>query len=344
MIELAPRMKKMDICKQIAQETRLDDGTIGAYIRTMKALERGETKASRSYRLLVPLIDACEKRPELKEKIKKAIALYRPLDPVQNAEDIAEKILELSKEHKKGREELKQKIGDALGLSGDTVAKHVQTMRALKQGTRPSAMHEASLYQMLKAEYGSDAGFREKIDKALEAYEETDSLEMMEKILDGIIEYAPLCRKGKEALKKKIGEKIEANPGSVKRYLQAMHAIHKEAEVPPSFKGGLYLAIEGRYRKDKGFRDKLNKAIDAYGQLELKKEIAYGGLVAEASISLALFSAKKHPQEKTGWAAENILKRVKYEALHKLAMERKIGTNELLMRAIREAEKSKWQE
>lgn len=340
-IELAPSMQKerMGLCRQIAQETHLGDATIGAYIRTMKALERGETKASKSYRLLAPLIGACKERPGLREKIKKALALYRPQDPVQNAEDIAGKIIELSKDYKRGKEEFKEKVGKALGLSGAAVAKHLQTLRALKHGTRPSAMHEASLYLALKAEYESDAGFREKIDKAVEAYEETDNLERMETIMDAIIKYAPVCRKGKEALKKQIGEKIGANPGNVKRYIQAMRAIHKEAQAPPAFRRVMQQAIEGRYKKDREFRDRMNQALDAYGQLEPKKEITYAGLAAEARISLTLYEAKKPKEEKTRWVSGNILKRVKYEAIAKLAMEKKTGTNELLMRAIREAGK-----
>jgi len=340
-IELAPRMQKekMNLCRLIAQETRLDEATIVAYIRTMKALERGETQANRSYRLLVPLVKACGERPALREKIKKALELYRPHDPVQNAEDIAGKIRELSKDYKRGKEEVKQKIGNALGLCSDTVGNHMKTMKALKNGTNPAVMHEALLYQTLKAEYKSDSRFREKIDLTVEAYEEIDNLERMERIMDAIIKYAPICRKGKEALKKWISEKIEATPENVKMYIQAMRAIHKDAVVPPAYRGRMQQSIESRYKKDKGFRDLVNQALDAYGQLELKKEITYAGLAAEARISLALFDAKKHSEEKTKWIRWNILKRVRYEAAHKLAMEKGIGTNELLQMAIRQAGK-----
>ena len=342
-IELAPKMhrEKIKMLELIGKELKMHSETLQGHVQTMKAVQCGSMlgDVEHSQRLLAQLRREYLENPAFREKIKKALELYRPHDPFATTEKIADSILELAKKEKAGRWSLTDEIAKELEIGIATVKRHVQTMRALQGKTKPPERHETEHYPMLLAWYRRDSVFRRKIDAALEAYDMAADLDSMKNVTEAIIKYAPACRKSKGALRDHIAQTIGLSQGHIKRYVQVMEMLAGRKEKTPGALMGMYPAMEYRYKKDAEFRKRLHSALEAYGAVEAKNKISDRELIAEARISLALYEEKKPAEEKTKWVSGNILKRVKYEALHKLAMEKGKGTNALLADAIRQAGK-----
>lgn len=342
-IELAPKMhrEKIKMLERIGKELKMHSETLQGQVQTMKAVQSGSMlgDVEHSQRLISQLRREYLENPAFREKIKKALELYRPHDPFATTEKIADKILELAKKEKAGRWSLADEIAKELEIGMATVKRHLQTMRALQGKTKPPERHETEHYPMLLAWYRRDSMFRRKIDAALEAYDMAADLESMKNVTEAIIKYAPACRKSKRALREHIAQTIGLSEGHIKRYVQVMGMLAGTKEKTPGALMAMYPALEHKYKKDAGFRERIQSALEAYGAVEAKNRISQWELIAEAKISLSLYEAKKPKEEKTAWVRGNILKRVKYEALHRLAMEKKTGTNELLADAIRQAGK-----
>ena len=323
-----------------AKRLLIDGRALLIYLQTMKGLASG-TKIAAQHRLRFyrVLKKEYEGNPAFREKINKAIEAYGPRSAIDTTNDVADKIIAMAREHKTGMRELKEEIAEKLRIDLRTVEMHIRSMRALTGEGGPGKPHRKGHYSLLEVFYENNRAFKDKINMAVDEYDKIVSWKKIEQIAEAIIKHAPVCRKGKVSVKEYVAEKTGTSFTNIGDYVQAMRALAGESPPPDSLKGRMYPGLEKVYEQDMEFRGKIEKALEIYSMLELKRKITYPELVAEARISLEAYKRKKPKEKKEAWARENMLKKVVLEAMQKLALSRKIGTNQLIAQAIRDAEK-----
>ena len=165
------------------------------------------------------------------------------------------------------------------------------------------------------------------------------TVQLTENIADAIIKYAPKCKQGKLALYEHIAKKLEIKVVSVEHYIQTIRAL-QGLTTPSKSHEFLFPILQKLYSTNKSFKQKIDRAIEANKNVKILKEITYPTFLYEVKLMLEEYKEKKPPLSLNEWVTENLAKRINPEVLRHLAASKKIEVNELVSKAISDAEKT----